>query len=129
MKIALLSLALLGSQLMTPVSDRVPQLKVEPLCKATSEDDKAMGLADAQTYADCMRDEMAAQKQLSAVWDANPGALRDRCESEATTDGTDSYVDLLVCMQMADWAKALTPGTTLRGASKNRNHSPTPNKS
>ncbi len=37
MKIALLSMALLGGQLATPVSDRVPALNVEALCKATSQ--------------------------------------------------------------------------------------------
>ena len=45
----LFSFALLASPMVIPVSDRVPELKVEALCKATSETDKAMGLALAQT--------------------------------------------------------------------------------
>ena len=57
MKIALLSMALFGVQMVTPVSDHVPQLNVKALCKATSADDKAMGLAAAQSYDECMRDE------------------------------------------------------------------------
>lgn len=117
MKIALLSMALLGGQPVTPVSDRVPQLNVEALCKATTADDKATGLALPQSYEDCMRDERTAQQQLVVVWNANPGPLRDRCEGEAVAGGSESYVDLLVCLQMADWAKQL------RGASKNRNKS------
>ena len=36
MKVALLSLALFGTELTTPISDRVPELRVEALCKARS---------------------------------------------------------------------------------------------
>ena len=64
MRVALLSLALLGQPLI-PVSDKVPVLNVEALCKATVEDDKAMGLTDAQSFSDCMKDETQAQQQVS----------------------------------------------------------------
>ena len=57
MKATLLSLALLGGQVVTPVSDRVPQLNVEALCKATVADDKAMGFSESQSLSDGMRDE------------------------------------------------------------------------
>ncbi|PIT00542.1 hypothetical protein TSA1_07040 [Bradyrhizobium nitroreducens] len=121
MKIALLSLAMLGGQLVTPVSDRVPKLNVEATCKATVATDKAMGLDLAQSYDDCMRDEDAAQQQLASVWLANSDQIRNQCVGEATAGGSDSYVDLLTCMQMTDLAKSLAPATALRGASKNRN--------
>ena len=63
MKLAALSAALLGSQLIVmPVSDRVPELKVEASCRATTATDKTMGLALSQSFDDCMRDELAAQK-------------------------------------------------------------------
>lgn len=122
MKIAALSAAFLGGQLFVmPVSDRVPELKVEALCKATAADDKAMGLALAQSVADCMRDESAAQKQLNTVWSAVPIPLRDSCEGEAVAGGSQSYVDLLTCIQMAEWLKSPSSAVRLRGASKNRN--------
>ncbi|MGY8638321.1 hypothetical protein RAD15_38215 [Bradyrhizobium sp. 14AA] len=122
MKIAALSAALLGSQfLLTPVSDRVPELKVEALCKSTTVDDKAMGLALPQSFADCMRDESAAQKQLNTVWGTASIPIRDSCEGEASTGGSQSYVDLLTCIQMAEWVKSPSTATRLRGASKNRN--------
>jgi hypothetical protein len=117
----LFSLALLASPTVIPVSDRIPELKVEALCKATSETDKAMGLALAQSFTDCMRDETAAQQQLGTVWSTTKPALRDACEGEAMAEGTQSYVDLLTCIQMADAASAQTPTLTLRGAGKNRN--------
>jgi len=121
MKVALLSMALLSSQLAIPVSDRVPQLNVEATCKATVATDKAMGLDLAQSFDDCMRDENTAQQQLAAVWLSNSNEIRNRCEGEAIAGGTDSYVDLLTCMQMADWLKSPS-APKLRGASKNRNN-------
>ena len=121
MKIALLSMAMIGSQLVTPVSDRVPKLNVEATCKATVATDKSMALDLAQSFDDCMRDENAAQQQLGTIWLSNSVELRNRCEGEATAGGSDSYVDLLTCIQMADWVKSPSPATKLRGASKNRN--------
>jgi hypothetical protein len=122
MKFALLSIALIGNPLAIPVSDRIPKLDVEATCKATVATDKAMKLDLPQSFDDCMRDENAAQQQLTTVWLSHPAELRNRCEGEATAGGSDSYVDLLTCMQMADWAKSLSSGSKLRGASKNRNN-------
>ena len=68
MRVALLSLALLGQPVTTPVSDKVPVLNVEALCKATVEDDKAMGLTEAQSFSGCMDDEKQAQQQVSTMW-------------------------------------------------------------
>jgi hypothetical protein len=120
MKAALLSLALLGSQPAIQVSDHVPHLKVEALCKATAADDTENKIALGQSFDNCMRDETAAQQQLTAVWSSNAGSIRDRCESAAMiSDEAQSYVDLLSCMQEA--GLAATPATSLKGASKNRN--------
>lgn len=122
MKIALLSMAMIGSQLATPVGDRVPRLNVEATCKATVADDKAMGLVLAQTYDACMRDENAAQRQLMSVWSNRSDAIRNQCEGEATAAGMDSYVDLLTCLQMTDSVNVASSAVRLRGASKNRNN-------
>ena len=126
MKVILFSLAILGNHPSLPISelpisDRVPELKVEALCKATSETDQAMGLALAQSFSDCMRDETAAQQQLGTIWSATAPSLRDSCEGEAVSAGAQSYVDMLTCIQMADTASASISTTLLRGASKNRN--------
>ena len=121
MKVVLFSLGLLAGQSLLSVSDRVPELKVEALCRATSETDKAMGLALAQSVADCMRDETAAQQQLGTVWSATKSAVRDACEGEAVAGGAESYVDLLTCIQMTEAANAPSSTPPLRGASKHRN--------
>jgi hypothetical protein len=121
MEAALLSLALLGSPAVIPVSDRVPQFNVEALCKETTAVDKAMGLAEPQSFANCMRDETEAQQQLTALWSTNPGAVRDNCEGEAVAAGSPSYVDLLTCLQMTDLASPQSTGAPLKGGSRNRN--------
>jgi hypothetical protein len=61
MKVALLSLALFGTELMTPVSDRVPELNVDALCKSRSADDKKMQLSVSQSVEDCVRDEKSCK--------------------------------------------------------------------
>jgi hypothetical protein len=48
-KATLLSLVLLGNQTV-PVSDRLPQLNVEAMCKTTTATDKAQGIVLAQSY-------------------------------------------------------------------------------
>ncbi|SFJ35978.1 hypothetical protein [Bradyrhizobium sp. Gha] len=121
MKAILFSLAMLGSHSLIPVSDRVPALKVEALCQSTSETDTAMGLALAQSFSDCMRDETSAQQQLVTLWSSTKPAVRESCEGEATSGGIESYVDLLTCIQMADAANTLASAPPLRGASKKRN--------
>jgi hypothetical protein len=122
MKAALLSLALLGGQSAILVSDRVPHLRIEALCKATAADDKENGIVLGQSFENCMRDETAALQQLTAVWSSNAGTVRDRCETEAMIgDDSQSYVDLLTCMQAAGLANTASPAISLRGASKNRN--------
>ena len=123
MKIALLSLALLGQPVTIPVSDKIPVLNVEASCKATTETDKAMGLTEAQSFSGCMDDEKDAQQKLSIMWADSPSDARNQCERTATTGGSQSYVELLTCLQAAyivahpDWH----PGMPLRGASKDRN--------
>jgi hypothetical protein len=122
MKAALLSLALLGNQTVL-VSDRVPALNVEAMCKVTTADDKAQGIVLAQSFDSCMNDETAARKQLATLWPANSGSVRDQCEGEAVAGGIQSYVDLLTCIQMADWANPASKvkAILVHGASKNRN--------
>jgi hypothetical protein len=70
-----------------------------------------------QSFEHCLRDETTAQQQLTALWSANAGPVRDRCEAEATVDENQSYVDLLTCMQAADLVNPPSPADPLRGAS------------
>jgi hypothetical protein len=116
MKIALVS-ALLGVQLVVPIADRVPTLKVDSSCKAAASINKSMNLAESQSYENCMKDENSARDQLNSLWTSFSAAERESCTAEAsnTGGGSSSYVDLLVCLQMAHDADALKT-TTLKGA-------------
>jgi hypothetical protein len=115
---AILGIAL-GTQLVTPVSDRVPKLNVEATCKATVSDNKAMGLALPQTYEKCMSDENLAEEQLGPIWSSYSASIQAQCTAEATAGGADSYVDLVVCLQMRDTTGA-SSGTSLKGASRKK---------
>ena len=124
MKVALSLLALLGAAppVTIPVSDKIPVLNVEALCKASVEDDKANGLTETQSFSDCVQDERDAQKQASDMWAKSPSDVRNQCEITATTGGSQSYVDLLTCLQAAYIvAHPDLPPEALRGASKDRN--------
>ena len=120
MKAAVVSLALFGTEI-APICGHVPELKVDALCKARSAGDKLMGLPEAQSVADCVRDETAAKEKLSTIWGTTSRLIRNRCESDAVALGIRSYVDLLTCIQLADDVKSPSPGTKLKGTSKRRN--------
>jgi hypothetical protein len=91
MKPTLFILALLGSEPVMLVSDRVPDLNYEALCKD----------ATVITTEACMRDETTAHQQLISIWQTTSPSVRNGCESEAVAGGYQSYVDLLTCIQMS----------------------------
>jgi hypothetical protein len=120
MKLALLPI-LVGLPLATPVADTVPKLGVESSCRAAMTADAALGANKDQTFSACMNDENSAQQELTKVWMSYSAPLRTRCEAEASAGGLPSYVDLLVCLQVAGEASApATPATTLKGGGKHR---------
>ena len=101
MKILLFSFAI-GTQLVTPVADRVPIFNVEVSCKGASSADRSQGTtAQTQSYDACMSDEESARQELTPVWLTFSGTARDNCEKEASGDGLASYVELLTCLQLA----------------------------
>jgi hypothetical protein len=108
---------MLGSSLVTlAAADSVPNLNVEPSCRAAA-DAAAMGTLGAgnvRDLASCMRDETEARDQLAKEWTQFLPAERDRCTSETKTGGTPSYVELLVCLEMIRDAKNPN-GPTLPG--------------
>jgi hypothetical protein len=119
MKAALLSFALLSGQPTLPISDSVPKLNVEATCREMVATNKAMDLAESESFKNCMRDEATAQQQLGMLWSRTPPSVRSSCEGEATTGGFDSYVDMLTCIQMAGIGNLETASqTSLIGGSK-----------
>jgi hypothetical protein len=109
MKVAVLSLALVGAHITTPVSDRMPELNVDALCKARSAHAKLMKFTEARSVADCIRDEKAAKQQLNGIWPSTPASVRARWISESIALGTRGYLDLLTCIQIDTGTKSVPP--------------------
>jgi hypothetical protein len=85
-----------------PALGRMPELNVKAICKSRSADAKMMQSAPLESTADCVRNEEAAKQQLSTLWPSTSVSIRNRCESDARSLGTTSYLDLLTCIQMAE---------------------------
>jgi hypothetical protein len=108
---------ILGTQLALPVADQVPKLNVEATCRDSVAADKAMGLALPQSFDKCMSDEKSAQQQLAPIWSRYSASIQARCHGEAVAAGSESYVDLLTCLQMTD---GTTPAAGLTGGSRKK---------
>ena len=110
MRAALLALAVIGSQLTTPVSERVPDINVQKLCRLSAASAKIMGEPEPQSIGDCIREENDAKQELARIWPKTDSVMRDRCEGEATALGTRTYLDLLTCLQIASDTKPAGKG-------------------
>jgi hypothetical protein len=101
----------LGASLLVPIADQVPTLDVAASCRAAAN----IAIADRQSYDACFKDEMSARDQLAKSWQSFRAVERSTCTSEASSAGAPSYVELLVCLQLAHDADANSK-TQLRGA-------------
>src|SRR5258707_1389832 len=90
-------LLLAGTSMLTPISENVPNLNVAPSCRGAAE----IQIADSQSYDACMKEETAARDELLRSWQSFAAADRASCSSDASIAGLASYVDLLVCLQIA----------------------------
>jgi hypothetical protein len=88
-----LPIAILSTLSPFPVADAVPKLDIAKECRFEGGSTAAFGR--------CSRDEAAALQQLEAEWPQFAGADRSSCFTGATAGGLGSYVDLLICLEMA----------------------------
>jgi len=75
------------------VSDSVPKLNIPRECRFEG--------GTTAVFDRCSKDEGDAFQQLQAEWPQFAGADRNACFTEATVGGMASYVDLLICLEMA----------------------------
>ena len=115
MPVPVLLKAAFGASLAITVSEAVPEFDVAASCRATAKLNAGIDLAVSQSADACIRDEEQARAELVQKWNSYPAGERARCVGE-TMVGDPSYVDVLVCLQMAQAADALK--TPLLGASK-----------
>jgi hypothetical protein len=83
-----------------------PEINVKAVCKARSADAKSLQVPPDQSEDDCARDEEAAKQQLGILWKSTSVFIRNRCQSDARSLGTMSYLDLLTCIQIAEDLKS-----------------------
>lgn len=123
MKVALPTIAMLGGQLVTPISDRVPKLNVEAACaRPVSQPTRPWHWCWPQATRTLCATRMPRSNRSFPIWIANSDKVRDECEGEATVAGTENYVDLLTCLQ---W-RASTYRTRPRPRSEAQGYSSAP---
>lgn len=99
-----ISMIVLGTQLaIVPVADGVPRYDIARQCGLDTA--AVAGLAVGLPDKSCVRDEQRARQQLHKQWSRFPASRRASCSAESSSAGTSSYVDLLTCLQMAQWAR------------------------
>ena len=106
MKRALVLFAVLQPLFTPPAFGGVPELNIKAVCKARSADAEMLQSPPDESTADCVRDEEAAKQELGTLWASTSVSIRRRCESDARSLGTTSYLDLLACIQIAEDTKS-----------------------
>jgi hypothetical protein len=91
------SMMVLGTQLVVPVADGVPNFDIARSCKLDVA--ATAGLAVDQSVKSCMSDEQKAKRQLASQWSKFKAPLRVNCTSQESVGGTPSYVSLQTCLQ------------------------------
>jgi hypothetical protein len=93
--------------------DKVPQLDVEPSCRAA----EAAALVVGRTGDNCRSDENNAREALAREWDSFSVADRAHCRSLVRTGGPPSYVELLSCLEVSRDARKIAEERTQRAGS------------
>jgi hypothetical protein len=88
-----LPIAILTTLAPIPVSDAVPKLDIAKECRF-----EGGSIANVDR---CSRDETAALQQLKAEWPQFSNPDKRSCFAEATASGFASYVELIICLEMA----------------------------
>jgi hypothetical protein len=98
-----ISMIVVSSQLVVAVADNVPKFDVARSCKLDVA--ATAGLSVDLSTKRCISDEQKARQQLASQWSKFPAPSRASCTSQESIGGTPSYVSLLTCLQMGQWAR------------------------
>jgi hypothetical protein len=88
-----LPIAILTTLSPVPVSDAVPKFDIVKECRFEG--------GSSVVFNRCSHDEADALADLKNEWPQFSSTDRSACFSEATVAGFTSYVDLLICLEMA----------------------------
>jgi hypothetical protein len=88
-----LPIVVLASLSPIAVSDTIPKFDIAKECHFEGDSSQAVDR--------CSHDENEAYQKLQTEWPQFDEASRSACLAEATTAGFTSYVDFLICLEMA----------------------------
>ncbi|WGD55157.1 hypothetical protein QA641_15480 [Bradyrhizobium sp. CB1650] len=86
-----LPVAVLTTLLPIPVSDQVPKFDIAKECR----------FEGGSSFEQCSHDETEALQKLQAEWPQFAGVDKSACLAESTVAGFTSYVELIICLEMA----------------------------
>jgi hypothetical protein len=98
-----ISMIVVSSQLVVAVADRVPTFDIARSCKLDVA--ATVGLSVDQSIKSCVNDERKARQQLASQWSKFSGSSKAECIPQESIGGTPSYVSLLTCLQLGQWAR------------------------
>jgi len=105
-----LPIAILTTLSPIPVSDTVPKFDIVTECRFEG--------GSSKVFDRCHHDEAEALRQLQAEWPQFSGGNKSVCLAEATNGGVSSYVELIICLEMArDASNTTSPRAPLGGQS------------
>lgn len=102
------ALLMLGSGIVLMASggalafDRVPALKVDSSCQTAAK----QAMAASRDFNSCVADEHAARDKLAKDWSGFVAADRSQCVQLASISPSQSYIQLLTCLEFAKEARA-----------------------
>jgi hypothetical protein len=101
------------------VAKAVPSLRVDGGCKT------AAALADSAGYENCVQQEQVAKEQLTRDWEGYSVAERQECVPGQSDGLSQSYVEMMTCFEVHEWAKhpESIGGVTGKGPLLNANRS------
>jgi len=98
-----ISMVVVSSQLVVAVADRVPAFDINRSCRLDLA--ATAGLSVDQTTKSCVNDEKRARQQLASQWSKFSTSSKAECVPQESIGGTPSYVSLLTCLQLGQWAR------------------------
>lgn len=86
-----------GGGLVAHAADTFPKFDIQHNCKVEVSDKSGTG----ETLESCVGDETRARDALQPHWNDFKKADQTHCVSETSLDGTPSYVELKICLELA----------------------------
>jgi hypothetical protein len=97
---------LFSIQVATAFADDPPKLDVTTTCKAAAQ----FALSGGRNKESCLEDEHAAQSTIGQNWSKYRAVDKTMCVGTVKTGGPASYVELLSCLEVMQYAKEYRDG-------------------